>query len=183
MDKAALGILEFNSIAQGIFAADQALKKASIQLLIARAICPGKYLVVINGEISEVKSSVMESESAGDYHNIDSIVIPNLHLQIPHALTGTTDIKSLLSLGIVETFSAPTAIQSADRAVKTANVELIEIRIANGIGGKSFYTVTGKESEVRSAIDAGVELIKDTGLLMNWTVIPSPDADLYYHLL
>ncbi len=183
MKSPALGVLEFNSIAQGIHAADEALKKASIELLLARSICPGKFIVIINGDVDEVKSSVTSSIDGGGYHNVDSIVIPNLHEQIPSAIAGTTDIKERGALGIVETFSAPAAINSADRAVKTADVELLEIRIANGIGGKTFYTLTGEESCVRASVEAGVELIKDTGLLMNYIVIPSPDTGLYSHLL
>lgn len=183
MKSPALGILEFNSIAQGINAADEALKEAAVRLLLARTICPGKYIVIINGDVDEVKSSVRKSADAGGYHTVDSIIIPKVDEQIPPAIAGTTDIKSISALGIVETFSAPSAIHSADAAVKAADVRLIEIRIANGIGGKTYYTLTGKESYVHAAVDAGVEAIKETGLLMNRIVIPSPDPGLYDHLL
>ena len=183
MQSPALGILEFNSIAQGIISADAALKKSTVDVLISRTICPGKYLVVINGDIDQVKESVRESETVGGYYNIDSIVIPNLDPQIPPALSAMTEIKNFASLGILETYSAPSAILSADAAVKAADVELIEVRIANGIGGKSFYTLTGNESQVRAALDAGAAAIEDTGLLMNMKVIPSPHEDLYEHLI
>jgi microcompartment protein CcmL/EutN len=153
MEYPALGILEFNSIAQGIKAADEALKEASVEMVLARTICPGKFLIILNGNVDEVKSSLNKSVKAGDYHNVDSIVIPNLHPQVAPALAAVSDIKDIATLGIVETFSAPSAILSADSAVKAADVQLIEIRVANGIGGKSFYTLTGGEHSVRAAID------------------------------
>ncbi len=183
MKKPALGILEFNSIAQGISASDAALKKANIELVLSRTICPGKYIVIINAEVDEVKASVRESEENGGYHNVDSVIIPNLDSRVPPAISGTTDIKMRGALGIVETFAAPTAIYSADAAVKAADVNLLEIRIANGIGGKTFYTLTGGESSVRAAVETGVEVIRDSGLLMNHVIIPAPDNELYKHLL
>jgi microcompartment protein CcmL/EutN len=183
MNHPALGILEFNSIAQGMKAADEALKEAKVDVIVARTICPGKYILIINGDVDEVKSSVQKSTEAGEYHNVDSVVIPNLHPQIPGALGAVGEIENPDALGIVETFSAPSAIFSADAAVKTADVQLVEIRVANGIGGKSFYSLTGKEHNVRAAVNAGVEAVKETGLVMNYIIIPSPHSDLYRHIL
>jgi microcompartment protein CcmL/EutN len=183
MNHPALGILEFNSIAQGMKAADEALKEAQVEILIARTICPGKYILLINGDVDEVKASVKRSSDSGGYHKVDSIVIPNLHPQIPLALSAASEISNPGALGIVETFSAPSAIVSADAAVKAADVQLIEIRIANGIGGKSFYSLTGVEASVRAAVNAGVDMVKDSGLLMNHIVIPAPHNGLYRHIL
>jgi len=183
MNHPALGILEFNSIAQGMKAADEALKEAKVDVIVARTICPGKYILIINGDVDEVKSSVRKSSEAGEYHNVDSFVIPNLHPQVPAAFGATGEIKKPGALGIVETFSAPSAIFSADAAVKAADVQLVEIRVANGIGGKSFYSLTGEERDVRAAVNAGVEAVKETGLVMNYIIIPSPHSDLYRHIL
>ena len=183
MNHPALGILEFNSIAQGMKAADEALKEANVDVLISHTICPGKYILIINGEVDEVKASVDKSVKAGEYHNVDSFVISNLHPQIPPALGAAGDIGTPGALGIVETFSAPSAIFSADAAVKAADVRLIEIRVANGIGGKSFYSLTGEEHAVRAAVKAGIDAVSETGLVMNYIVIPSPHNDLYRHIL
>jgi microcompartment protein CcmL/EutN len=46
-------------------------------------------------------------------------------------------------------------IEGADAAVKAANVELIEIRLAMALGGKAFVTMTGNVAAVQSAVDAG----------------------------
>ncbi len=47
-----LGLLETNSIARGVIAGDAMLKAAEVTLLKAGAVCPGKYTVVIYGEVT-----------------------------------------------------------------------------------------------------------------------------------
>ena len=183
MIREALGLVEFNSIAAGILAMDEMVKKAEVELVIGRTICSGKYLAIVRGDVGAVSESVEEGRSTGGTNTIDGIVIPNVDPQIFPAISAVTSVDGIESLGIVETFSAPSAIEAADYSVKAADVRLIEIRIANGIGGKTFYTLTGVESAVRAAVDAGVDAIRDTGLLMKWVVLPSPDPGIYSTLL
>src|ERR1035437_8968910 len=45
-------------------------------------------------------------------------------------------VEALEALGIVESFSVTSLIEGADAAVKTANVQLIEIRLAMALGGE-----------------------------------------------
>ena len=53
----AIALVETNSIAAGILSGDTMVKKAVVQLLEARSICPGKYMVLIGGEIGPVRES------------------------------------------------------------------------------------------------------------------------------
>ncbi len=71
------------------------------------------------------------------------------------AIAGGTKVEALNALGIVESFSVASLIEGADAAVKAANVELIEIRLAMALGGKAFVTLTGDVAAVQSAVDAG----------------------------
>ena len=64
-------------------------------------------------------------------------------------------MEALEALGIVESFSVASLIEGADAAVKAANVQLIEIRLAMALGGKAFVTLTGNVAAVQSAVDAG----------------------------
>ena len=64
-------------------------------------------------------------------------------------------MEALEALGIVESFSVASLIEGADAAVKAANVQLIEIRLAMALGGKAFVTMTGNVAAVQSAVDAG----------------------------
>ena len=85
---------------------------------------------------------------------IDSFVIPNLHESVFPAIAGTSKVEELEALGIVESFSVASLIEGADAAVKAANVQLIEIRLAMALGGKAFVTMTGDVAAVQSAVEA-----------------------------
>jgi microcompartment protein CcmL/EutN len=91
---------------------------------------------------------------------------------------GTGVPKDIRSLGVIETFSVASAIIAGDGAAKAAKIELIELRLAQGLAGKSFVTLTGDVSDVAAGVRAGVELIRDRGTLVKDVVIPRPHNDL-----
>jgi microcompartment protein CcmL/EutN len=79
---------------------------------------------------------------------------------------------------VIETFSVASAVVAGDGAAKAAKVDLIELRLAQGLAGKSFVTLTGDVSDVEAGVRAGVALIRDSGMLVRDVVIPRPHADL-----
>ena len=89
----------------------------------------------------------------------------------------------LAALGILESFSVASLIEGADAAVKAANVQLIEIRLAMALGGKAFVTLTGNVAAVESAIDAGAQVVGQKGMLVNKVVIPSPRPELLNEMI
>src|SRR5436189_254709 len=114
---------------------------------------------------------------------IDSFVIPNLHEAVFPAIAGSTKVETLEALGILESFSVASLIEGADAAVKAANVQLIEIRLAMALGGKAFVTLTGNVAAVQSAIDAGAQVVGQKGMLVNKVVIPSRRAELLTEMI
>ncbi|MCO5349619.1 MAG: BMC domain-containing protein [Bryobacteraceae bacterium] len=67
--------------------------------------------------------------------------------------------------------------------MKSANVRLLEVRLAMALGGKAFAVVTGSVSAVRAAVDAGAEMIGRKGLLVNKVVIANPRPELLQELI
>ena len=61
---------------------------------------------------------------------------------------------------------------------KTAEVRLLEIRLAMALGGKAFVTMTGSISAVQSAVDAGAQVLGAKGMLVNKVVIAAPPPEL-----
>jgi microcompartment protein CcmL/EutN len=86
------------------------------------------------------------------------------------------------AVGVVETRSVAASIVAADQALKTATVDLLALRIANGLGGKSFFTLTGEVSDIRSSVAAGARSAEERGQLARQVVIPRPHPDLSVHL-
>ena len=176
-------MVELNSIARGFEVCDVMMKVAAVELIEAFSICPGKYMVLVMGDVASIQSSVSKGKEVGKETVMDSFVIPNIHGDVFPAIMGTTVIKELKAVGVIETFTVSAIILAADAAVKAAQVELIEIRLAKGLAGKGFVTLTGEVDAVKAAIDAGCKEIEKEGLLVARTVIPKPHEALRKALL
>lgn len=171
-----LGLLELNSIAKGLKVCDEVLKQASVDLIEAAPICTGKYLIIIGGEVDSVRSSFDRGLELAEINIVDSLYLPKIDRKVFPALLGIQKIEEIESLGIIETVSVASSIIAADIAVKTAEVELIEICLAQGLGGKGFVLVSGNLNNVLASIEAGIIPIREKGLLLREEIIPSPDS-------
>lgn len=179
----AIGMVEYKSVAIGIEAADTMLKAARIDILEAQTVCPGKYIVLISGDISAVETAVKATKDQFEVHLIDSFVLGNPHDSIFSAMYGTAEIKEIQALGIMETFSAASIIVAADVVAKTSAVELIELRIAKGMCGKSYLLVTGKVEAVNTAIKQAKVEVGEDGMFLESAVIASPHKKLMEKVL
>src|ERR1039457_4243883 len=181
MAKNSIGMVELGSIAAGYQVCDAMLKAADVELVLARSICSGKYMVMVRGEVGAVQAAVASGNTAGSFSVIDCFMIANLHESIFPAISGTVKVERLDALGIVESFSVASLIEGADAAAKAADVQLIEGRLA--LGGKAFVTLTGDVAAVESAVAAGAQAIAQKGLLVNKVVIPRPRPELLNEMI
>lgn len=182
MEYKAIGLVELNSVAKGIESADEMIKAAEVELLMARSACPGRYLAMIAGDVGAVDDSIGVGKRVAGEFLVDTFVIPNVHPSVFPALSCATSIPELDALGVIETYSSASCIMAADAAAKAGDVELIEIRCATGLAGKSFVTMTGDVDSVNASVSAGIEALEDEGLIMSYVVIPSPSKELYASL-
>ena len=181
--KRAIGLLEIKNITKGILVADAMLKAANVDLLLSQPLCPGKYVVMVGGDVGAVQSAVRSGKNAGGSDNIvDEFVLPNIHPDVFQALGGCTEVKQIKSLGIIESYSVASAIVAADTAAKAAVVQLLEVRLARGMGGKAVVSVTGEVGAVTAAVRAGSSAIQDTGFLVDQLVIAAPHHSLHQAL-
>ncbi len=174
----AIGLIELSSIAAGMQSADMMLKTSSIELILSRTICSGKYMVLIGGDVASVQAAIAVVDEDLEEAIIDTFVIPSVHPDIFPALNGTNAPPELEALGILESFSVASLIEGADEACKSADVQLIEIRLAMALGGKAFCTLTGEVAAVTSAIESGAQKIGEKGMLVNKVVIPNARPEL-----
>lgn len=175
----AIGMVEFNKIATGILAADFMVKAAQVELITCNTVCPGKYLVLVSGDVAAVQSSVDVGVERGGDAVVDDFILPSVHPSVFPAINCTGPVATLQALGIIETFSVASLIEAADAAAKAAEVELIEVRLGMGIGGKSYVTITGDVAAVKAAVEAGAATAAHKGLLVEQVVIPSPSKQLH----
>jgi microcompartment protein CcmL/EutN len=181
--KNSIGLIELTSIAAGFTVTDAMLKAANVELVVARTICSGKYMVLVRGDTADVEAAVHAGCATGDFSVIDTFIIPNVHEDLFPAIAGTSRVEALEALGIIEAFSVASLIEGADAMAKAANVRLVEVRLAMALGGKAFATVTGSVAAVRAAVDAGAQSIGKKGLLVNKAVIAQPRPELLSEMI
>lgn len=178
-----LGLLELKSIPIGIQTADVMLKAADVELLLASPICPGKYIIIISGNVGPVKNAVQAGREEADTFLIGHHILNNVHDSLPSAVAGMAQPEKPGALGAVETISALAAVKAGDIAAKASNIRLIEIRIARGLGGKGYLLFTGEISSVKSALQSCQSQLRDTGEITSCCTIASPHPDLMQTLL
>ena len=179
----AIGILESNSIAKGIEAADAVLKAADTALLYAKPVCPGKYTILFYGDVAAVSASLDAGAAVIDAHLVDSVVIPRIHPQVIQAISLSTAPDGVNAVGVMDFFSVTAAVYAADAAAKAADVTLLDVRLGVGIGGKSFAVLTGEVAAVEEAVRCGMAAGEEKGLAVTSTVIPSPRKEIFDTLL
>jgi microcompartment protein CcmL/EutN len=173
-----LGVLEFSSIAVGIQAMDAMVKAAPVRIIEAKTICPGKFVVLVAGEVAEVDASLSSGKRGREGHLIDELFIPNLHRLIIPAISGSVECSSWDAVGVIECFSVVASIEAGDIAAKAADVLITEVRLATGMGGKSYVKMMGPIDAVEASMRAGVEHVKGKGLLCQEVIIPKPHPDI-----
>jgi microcompartment protein CcmL/EutN len=177
-DIVVIGVLELNSIATGIKVLDQIAKAAPVEIIDSRTICPGKYLIVFTGQVADVDASLTAGKFAGEGYIVDELFIPNLHRDVIPAIVGTAEYRDWNAIAVVESFSAVASIDAADAAIKSANINLVEIRLAIGLGGKSFIKMLGDIHEIEIAVKTSEKVVASRGLLCNKTIIPNPHESI-----
>lgn len=179
----AIGMIEFKTVSAGITAADAMVKAAEVELLEAQTVCPGKYIALISGSLSAVRAAVDVAEKTREEELIGSFVLGNPHESIFPAIYGATQIQKVEALGILETYDAASIIVAADAAAKTAIVELIELRIAKGMCGKSFFLITGDVAAVEAAVETARKSVAENGMYLDSSVIAHPDEQICRSIL
>jgi len=178
MKEPALGMIELKSVARGIMTTDAIVKKAPVLLLESHPICPGKYVVLFAGEVADVEESLAAGLHAGGDLVVNSLLLPHAHEDIIPAITGSTVIEAFGAVGVVETFSIASCVVAADKAAKMSPARLVEIRLAQGLGGKAYFVMTGELADIEASIAAGRDHARSEGLLAGCEIIPRPHPDL-----
>ncbi|HUT11005.1 MAG TPA: BMC domain-containing protein [Thermoguttaceae bacterium] len=180
-----IGAMELSSIGVGYRIEDEMLKAASVELLIARTICSGKYLIVLGGSVSDVEAAIHCGLGGAGEAVIDHLLIPNVHESVFPALGQSVVLEpdQAGALGVVETFSGTSALAAADAAAKAARITLFRIHVAMALGGKGLCLMTGGVADVRAGVQAAAEEVRRRGLLVCEIVIPRPSPELFAEYL
>ena len=179
-----LALIEVASIARGHRVADAMVKRAPVELLRCDAVSPGKFLVLVAGEVASVDEAFRAGLEIAGEAVLDKLFLPQAHEQLAGAIRGEAragEASSVGALGVIETTTVAATILAADAAAKAAAVRVIEMQLARGLGGKAYFVVTGALDEVEAAVEAGVGAIAAATLCAT-EIIAAPHGDFVSRL-
>ncbi len=177
MEFPAIALLEFSSIAAGIEAGDAMVKRAPVATIQAGTVQPGNYLILVAGDVASVEEALAAGKATGHDALTDCLFLPNVHPNVVAALGGRRQAAQEDALGIVETSSVATAIKAADAGVKGAEVSLLQLRLADGLGGKGLVYFHGLVADVETAVALGATIASHH--LIRQMIIPQLHAEMW----
>lgn len=174
----ALGLLELESLARGMVAADALVKRADVHIAMAEPVSTGKFILLFTGPVAEVDESFQAGLAAGGALILDRLLLPHVAEPILEALGGTVSSPAPAdALGLVETRTVASALKAADAALKGAHVTLTHLALARGIGGKGWFTLAGVQHDVEAALHAAASSI-DASRLVGVELVARPHEAL-----
>lgn len=177
MDFPALALLEFSSIAAGIEAGDAMVKRAPVSKIQSGTVQPGHYLVLVVGDVASVEEAFAAGKEVGQTAVRDTLFLPNVHPDVVTALGGQRQAAQEDALGIIETTTVASAILAADAGVKGAEVSLLQLRLADGLGGKGLVYFQGLVADVETAVALSANIAQNQ--LVRQMVIPQLHAEMW----
>jgi len=189
-DAPALGIVELSSIARGVQVADAMVKKAESTLLLSRPVSGGKHIIVLRGPVATVAESMQAGIEVAAEKLIDSLELPFAHEQIwpllypgfaGHVRSSRWENPGGDAVAIVETETVCATVGAADASAKVAAVVLRDMRLAVGIDGKAFYTMSGELPDVEAAVHRARVVAAER--VIDIELIPAPADDIRGRLI
>jgi microcompartment protein CcmL/EutN len=138
---------------------------------------PGKYLLLFSGPVAEVQESHQAAVEFAGSGVIDQLWLPYAHPMLVQGLEEAFSAEWGESIGVVETHTVAAAILCADAALKEAEVRLMQLHLARGIGGKGYFTLSGSLDMVEAALLAAGKAVSEN-LLLTTELIQKPHPEL-----
>lgn len=152
----AIALVELDSIAIGIETGDAMVKRSPVEVIYAGTVHPGKYLVLVGGAVADVEEALEAGRAVGAGSILDAVLLADVHPDVVAAMRGVRRATTGEALGIIETSTVASIIDAADAGVKGARVRLLELRLADGLGGKAYLLFGGTVADVEAAIGIGL---------------------------
>ncbi|MBC8375325.1 MAG: BMC domain-containing protein [FCB group bacterium] len=174
----ALALIELDSIPAGILTADAMLKEAPVAVLKSGTVHNGKYLILVGGSVAAVGMAFAKGMSRGQDHLLDAVFLPDIHESVYLACLGKRMTCGSEALSVMEVSTVAAILQSSDAAMKGAEVELVELRLADDLGGKSIAIYAGKVEDVEMAINISEKTVENPEKILSQSIIPHVDPEL-----
>lgn len=170
----AIAVLDFAEIPAGIAATDAMLKRAPVAFVRSGSVSRGRFLTVLGGTPAAVQEALEAGLEVGEDAILDHVLLADVH---PGLLAGIQGERRPVAgpLALLETDTAAASVRAAERALKGAVVELVEVRLADaGLSGKGLVVLAGALHDLDAAVELASAELAARGLALRVRVIPSP---------
>ncbi len=178
----AICIIETAGVAIGFKCTDAMLKESPVTILKSGSIHPGKFLALVGGSVASVEESYNIGRHIAGEDIRDHVFLPDIHESVIAAILGKRNTCSEEAIGIFETKTLCATVKAADIAVKGMQIDLVELRFTDDMGGRAFVIYTGRIEEVEAALDISVQSMENVSNYYNKILIPRPDESLCLQL-
>ena len=172
------GLVELTSLADGYRTLDAMVKMAPVTVLKAEIINPGRFLIIVSGDLASVESVMDAALAAAGTNCHDHALLRNLHDSVLPSLEQPRKPEKWDALGLLETTSIVAAVEAADHAVKIADVEIVEITAGQEAGGKGLLRLNGLVGDINYAMKTIAARAEEKGRLLRKVIIPNPHNDI-----
>ena len=179
----AIAVIEFASIADGIYCTDALLKRAPIAMIKSGTVSRGRYLVIIGGSTASVEESLNEALAAGHGSRLDHAFLPDVHPQLHEAILGQRQPMAQEAVAILETDTVAANVRAAELALKGAGVRLVELRLADyELSGKAISIYNGELHEIQAAMELAGDFLRGRKEYVQHRIIARPHEAVTRHL-
>jgi microcompartment protein CcmL/EutN len=112
-----------------------------------------------------VEEAIGAGEAVSGHALADQVFLPDVHPDVVAALRGRRVAEQPEALGIVETDSVAMTLEAADAGIKGAAVELLEVHLADGLGGRAYLLFGGSVADVEAAVAVGSSRVPEQHLV------------------
>jgi microcompartment protein CcmL/EutN len=156
------------------------LKQAPIALLRCGSVHPGRYLALIGGSVASTgEAHAAGVQSACDQGALtDEILLADPHPLLAAALTGERSAPQGEAVGIIEVSTSPGLLRGVDAALKGVPVNLVEIRLADDLGGHALAVFDGLLPDVQEALGLAGGRLGECAVLCGSSLLPRVDETL-----
>jgi microcompartment protein CcmL/EutN len=174
----ALAMLDVADVPTGLLALDMLAKEALVEVLNAGTVQSGRYLLLFAGAVEPVEMSFAKAERAAGPSLCDAMLLPWADERIFAAVCADKRRWPAPgdTLGVVQNGTSPTLLRAVDAALKGAVVDLVELRVGDGLNGKAIATLWGETHDVEAALELAQNSAR-SGRADGWSQVVIRNAD------
>ena len=177
-----VGLIEFKKIPKGVLALDKIVKNSDVQIIMARLICPGRYLIFFSGKLEDINNSINCVKDSFSKTEFKYKIVTNIREEILRKINRVIEFENdVKAIGIVETKDTVSVFKVSDFILKEFEIDLKSIKINIGTGGKGVVFFTGNIAALKG-IEGAFFDEKWSKLILAYEMVQAPDAETIKHL-